>query len=161
MPRQLSPQRTSGLPGYSRASQISGYGKRKFDVSLPVLYRICAVAARRYEIQFALFVFEGIQHPLRLLPGHFTELLPGPVFCVLVPCRLIFGGRGVFGYITLGMFIISLFSLLRLLIELNRMGKTIMVATHDLALIRAAKSHVQARVLRISNRRLQLAGADL
>jgi cell division transport system ATP-binding protein len=51
--------------------------------------------------------------------------------------------------------------LLRLLIELNRMGKTIMVATHDLGLIRAAKSHVQARVLRISNRRLQLAGADL
>ncbi|WP_317056251.1 cell division ATP-binding protein FtsE [Roseovarius rhodophyticola] len=51
--------------------------------------------------------------------------------------------------------------LLRLLIELNRMGKTIMVATHDLALIRAAKSHVQARVLRISNQRLQLAGADL
>ena len=51
--------------------------------------------------------------------------------------------------------------LLRLLIELNRMGKTIMIATHDLALIRAAKAHVQARVLRISNRRLQLAGADL
>ncbi|MEL7257480.1 MAG: ATP-binding cassette domain-containing protein [Pseudomonadota bacterium] len=51
--------------------------------------------------------------------------------------------------------------LLRLLIELNRMGKTIMVATHDLALIRAAKTHVQARVLRISNQRLQLAGADL
>ena len=51
--------------------------------------------------------------------------------------------------------------LVRLLIELNRMGKTIMIATHDLALIRAAKAHVQARVLRISNRRLQLAGADL
>jgi cell division transport system ATP-binding protein len=51
--------------------------------------------------------------------------------------------------------------LMRLLIELNRMGKTIMIATHDLALIRAAKAHVQARVLRISNRRLQLAGADL
>ena len=51
--------------------------------------------------------------------------------------------------------------LLQLLLELNRMGKTIMIATHDLALIRAAKSHVQARVLRISNRRLQLAGADL
>ena len=51
--------------------------------------------------------------------------------------------------------------LLRLLIELNKMGKTIMIATHDLALIRAAKSQVQARVLRISNRRLQLAGADL
>jgi len=51
--------------------------------------------------------------------------------------------------------------LLTLLIELNRMGKTIMIATHDLALIRAAKSHVQARVLRISNRQLHLAGADL
>ena len=51
--------------------------------------------------------------------------------------------------------------LLTLLIELNRMGKTVMIATHDLSLIRAAKSHVQARVLRITNRRLQLAGADL
>ena len=51
--------------------------------------------------------------------------------------------------------------LLTLLIELNRMGKTIMIATHDLGLIRAAKNHVQARVLRISERRLQLAGADL
>ncbi|MGH1355823.1 MAG: cell division ATP-binding protein FtsE [Thalassovita sp.] len=51
--------------------------------------------------------------------------------------------------------------LLQLLVELNRMGKTIMVATHDMNLIRAAKNHVQARVLRISNRRLQLAGADL
>lgn len=51
--------------------------------------------------------------------------------------------------------------LMRLLIELNRMGKTIMIATHDLTLIRAAKAHVQARVLRIAGRRLQLAGADL
>jgi len=51
--------------------------------------------------------------------------------------------------------------LLHLLIELNKMGKTILIATHDLALIRAAKSQVQARVLRIANRRLQLAGADL
>ncbi len=51
--------------------------------------------------------------------------------------------------------------LLQLLIELNKMGKTVLIATHDLALIRAAKSQVQARVLRISNRRLQLAGADL
>ncbi len=51
--------------------------------------------------------------------------------------------------------------LLQLLLELNRMGKTVMVATHDLNLIRAAKNQVQARVLRISNRRLQLAGADL
>lgn len=51
--------------------------------------------------------------------------------------------------------------LLQLLIELNGMGKTILLATHDLSLIRAAKVHVQARVLRISNRRIQLAGADL
>jgi len=51
--------------------------------------------------------------------------------------------------------------LMRLLIELNRMGKTILIATHDLALIRAAKAHVQARVLRIAGRRLHFAGADL
>ena len=51
--------------------------------------------------------------------------------------------------------------LLQLLVELNKMGKTIMIATHDLNLIRAAKNQVQARVLRIANRRLQLAGADL
>lgn len=51
--------------------------------------------------------------------------------------------------------------LLTLLVELNRMGKTVLIATHDLALIRAAKAQVQSRVLRISNRRLQLAGADL
>ena len=51
--------------------------------------------------------------------------------------------------------------LLQLLVELNRMGKTVLLATHDLSLIRAAKAQVQARVLRISNRRVQLAGADL
>ena len=51
--------------------------------------------------------------------------------------------------------------LLSLLVELNKSGKTILVATHDLNLIRAAKSQVQARVLRIANRRLQLAGAEL
>lgn len=51
--------------------------------------------------------------------------------------------------------------LLRLLIELNKMGKTVLIATHDLSLIRATKAHVQARVLRIANRRIQLAGADL
>jgi len=51
--------------------------------------------------------------------------------------------------------------LLRLLIELNKLGKTILIATHDLNLIRLAKSQVAARVLRIHNSRLQLAGADL
>ncbi|WP_092062839.1 cell division ATP-binding protein FtsE [Poseidonocella pacifica] len=51
--------------------------------------------------------------------------------------------------------------LLRLLVELNRMGKSVLVASHDLALIRAAKTQTQVRVLRISNRRLQFAGADL
>lgn len=51
--------------------------------------------------------------------------------------------------------------LLRLLVELNKMGKTVLIATHDLSLIRAAKSQVQARVLRIANRRVQLAGVDL
>ncbi len=51
--------------------------------------------------------------------------------------------------------------LLKLLVELNRMGTTILVATHDLNLIRSAKQQVAARVLRISHRRIQLAGADL
>jgi cell division transport system ATP-binding protein len=51
--------------------------------------------------------------------------------------------------------------LLQLLIELNHMGKTVLIATHDMNLIRTAKSKVQARVLRIANRRVQLAGADL
>ena len=51
--------------------------------------------------------------------------------------------------------------LLTLLAELNRMGKTILVATHDLNLIRQAKAQIQARVLRIAKHRVQLAGADL
>jgi cell division transport system ATP-binding protein len=51
--------------------------------------------------------------------------------------------------------------LLGLLIELNRMGKAVLIATHDIALIRAAKAQVQARVLRLKNQRLQAAGADL
>jgi len=51
--------------------------------------------------------------------------------------------------------------LLTLLIELNRMGKAVLVATHDLNLIRAAKAQVQARVLRLRGGRLQSAGVDL
>ncbi|MFV0291716.1 MAG: cell division ATP-binding protein FtsE [Paracoccus sp. (in: a-proteobacteria)] len=52
--------------------------------------------------------------------------------------------------------------LLQLLVELNRSGKTILIATHDMDLIRAARQmEVQARVLRISGKKVQLAGADL
>ncbi|PRY21896.1 cell division transport system ATP-binding protein [Aliiruegeria haliotis] len=51
--------------------------------------------------------------------------------------------------------------LLQLMVELNRMGKTIVIATHDLNLIRAAKSQVSVRVLRIAGGKLRLAGAEL
>ncbi len=51
--------------------------------------------------------------------------------------------------------------LLHLLIELNRMGKAVLIATHDLNLIRAAKAQVQARVLRLQGGELQSAGAEL
>ncbi len=51
--------------------------------------------------------------------------------------------------------------LLKLMIELNRMGKTILIATHDFNLIRAAKSQVTTRVLRLTDGRLQQAGAEL
>lgn len=51
--------------------------------------------------------------------------------------------------------------ILKLLTELNRMGKTILMATHDLNLIRAAKGQAATRVLRIQNKGVQLAGADL
>jgi cell division transport system ATP-binding protein len=51
--------------------------------------------------------------------------------------------------------------LLTLLVELNRMGKAVLVATHDMNLIRAAKAQVQARVLRLTGGRLRAAGADL
>lgn len=51
--------------------------------------------------------------------------------------------------------------LLQLLVELNRSGKTVLIATHDLNLIRAAKQQVSARVLRIAGGQLQMAGAEL
>ncbi|EYD74588.1 Cell division transporter, ATP-binding protein FtsE [Rubellimicrobium mesophilum DSM 19309] len=51
--------------------------------------------------------------------------------------------------------------LLTLLVELNRMGKAVLIATHDLNLIRAAKQQVGARILRLRDGRLQAAGADL
>ena len=45
--------------------------------------------------------------------------------------------------------------LLQLLIELNRSGKAVVIATHDLNLIRAAKQQVQDMVVRL----LKLEGA--
>jgi len=51
--------------------------------------------------------------------------------------------------------------LLGLLVELNRMGKAVLICTHDLNLIRAAKAQVSARVLRLKGRQLQAAGAEL
>ncbi|MEL7215026.1 MAG: ATP-binding cassette domain-containing protein [Pseudomonadota bacterium] len=51
--------------------------------------------------------------------------------------------------------------LLLLLVELNRIGKGVMIATHDLGLIRSAKSAVNARVLRLKDGALTLAGAEL
>ncbi len=51
--------------------------------------------------------------------------------------------------------------LLMLLVELNKMGKTILIATHDLTMIRSLKSDVNARVLRLKDKQLTQAGADL
>ncbi|TRD20717.1 cell division ATP-binding protein FtsE [Palleronia caenipelagi] len=52
-------------------------------------------------------------------------------------------------------------NILTLLVELNRLGKAVLVATHDLNLIRAAKSQVSARVLRLRQGQLDVAGAGL
>lgn len=51
--------------------------------------------------------------------------------------------------------------LLTLLIELNKMGKAVLIATHDLTLIRTMKSEVNARVLRLKDGALEQAGAEL
>ncbi|HEU0223707.1 MAG TPA: ATP-binding cassette domain-containing protein [Paracoccaceae bacterium] len=51
--------------------------------------------------------------------------------------------------------------LLRLLVELNRLGKAVLIATHDLNLIRSAKGQVEARVLRLSGGQVAAAGAAL
>ncbi len=51
--------------------------------------------------------------------------------------------------------------LLDLLIELNKLGKTILCATHDLNLIRHAKSHVSSKVLRLKGGALEVAGVGL
>ena len=41
--------------------------------------------------------------------------------------------------------------ILRLLIELNRLGKTVVLATHDLGMIRSTKTLVEARILRLAD----------
>ncbi len=51
--------------------------------------------------------------------------------------------------------------LMALLIELNRLGKTIVLATHDLNLIRATRDKTSARVLRIQAGELRQSGSDL
>ena len=51
--------------------------------------------------------------------------------------------------------------ILRLLIELNRLGKTVVLATHDLGLIRSAKGAVEARILRLAGGHLARAAATL
>lgn len=51
--------------------------------------------------------------------------------------------------------------LLELLLDLNRLGKTVLCATHDLTLIRQAKSEVPVRVLRIQNGTVVPGGSDL
>lgn len=50
--------------------------------------------------------------------------------------------------------------LLGLLMELNKMGKTILIATHDMGLIRKSRAQVAARVLRIQNKRVYTAKVD-
>ncbi|MBY8976264.1 ATP-binding cassette domain-containing protein [Rhodobacteraceae bacterium NNCM2] len=51
--------------------------------------------------------------------------------------------------------------ILRLLVELNRLGKTVLIATHDLGLIRTAKAQVQARILRLADGQLSQGGSEL
>jgi cell division transport system ATP-binding protein len=51
--------------------------------------------------------------------------------------------------------------ILRLLVELNTLGKTIVVATHDLGLIRSARGAVSARTLRLADGRLTQGAAGL
>ncbi|MFQ6547136.1 cell division ATP-binding protein FtsE [Aestuariibius sp. 2305UL40-4] len=51
--------------------------------------------------------------------------------------------------------------LIALLVELNRMGRAVLIATHDMSLIRRTKAQVAARVVRLTKGRLEMAGADL
>jgi cell division transport system ATP-binding protein len=47
------------------------------------------------------------------------------------------------------------------LVQMHQAGKTILIATHDLGLVRAAKQMTVARVLRINQGSLEIAGTDL
>lgn len=51
--------------------------------------------------------------------------------------------------------------LLQLMVELNKLGKAVLIATHDLTLIRQAKAQVQARILRIRGGMVEAGGSDL
>ena len=53
------------------------------------------------------------------------------------------------------------YRIIRLLAELNRVGRTVLVATHDLDLIRAAKAEGPARVLRLSGGTVHRAEVEL
>ncbi|MEM9716552.1 MAG: ATP-binding cassette domain-containing protein [Pseudomonadota bacterium] len=51
--------------------------------------------------------------------------------------------------------------LIQLMVQLNKMGKTFVIATHDIAMIRSVKPLTRTRVLRIKDKTLEIAGADL
>ncbi len=51
--------------------------------------------------------------------------------------------------------------IMQLLMQLNALGKTIIIATHDLNLIRSAKGRVKTRILRLKDGEIEIAGSDL
>lgn len=51
--------------------------------------------------------------------------------------------------------------ILKLLIELNNLGKTVLLATHDLGLIRSAKGQVSSRILRLAEGGLAQGASEL
>ena len=51
--------------------------------------------------------------------------------------------------------------ILRLLVELNKLGKTVMIVTHDMGLIRTAKAQVEAHILRLADGQLSQGAVSL